>query len=343
MDPLVSILIPAFNSQEWIADTIESALAQTWPRKEIIVVDDGSTDQTLAIAQRFASKEVSVIPQKNQGATIARNEAYSLSQGDYIQWLDADDLLARDKIALQMKAVDRGVGNRTLLSSAWGHFMYRSHRAQFVPTSLWCDLAPVEWLLRKLGDNLYMQTATWLVSRELTEAAGPWDNRFRWSDDDGEYFCRVLLASDGTHFVPDARVFYRTTSMARLTYAGPREKKMESHMLSMQSHVRYILSLEDSARVRAACLRFLQVGLLAFYPQRPDIVEELENLAGKLGGRLEMPRLRWQYAWIQKLFGWDIGRRAQILLPQLKTSLIRSWDKALYRFDPQNPSDNSAT
>jgi len=57
----------------------------------------------------------------------------------------------------------------------------------------------------QLGQNLYMQTATWLVSRELTEAAGPWDTRLL-GDDDGEYFCRVLLASNGVRFVPEAKV-----------------------------------------------------------------------------------------------------------------------------------------
>src|SRR5262249_13271987 len=100
--PLVSILIPAFNAQEWIADTIRSALAQTWPKKEIIVVDDGSRDQTLSIAKQFVSKEVSVVAKGNEGAAATRNKAYSLSQGDYIQWLDADDLLAPDKIERQL-------------------------------------------------------------------------------------------------------------------------------------------------------------------------------------------------------------------------------------------------
>ena len=142
MKPLVSILIPAFNAQEWIADTITSAVRQTWPRKEIIVVDDGSRDRTLAIARRFASKEVSVVTQANQGAAAARNQAFSICQGDYIQWLDADDLLAPDKIARQIAAVDQGASKQTLLSSARGRFMYRPHRANFVPTLPWCDLSP---------------------------------------------------------------------------------------------------------------------------------------------------------------------------------------------------------
>ena len=134
MKPLVSILIPAFNAQEWIADTLKSAMGQTWPRKEIIVVDDGSRDQTLAIARGLGSKEVSVVTQANQGAAATRNRAYSICQGDYIQWLDADDLLEPDKIARQMDATDRDAGKRMLLSSAWGYFMYRVHRADFVPT-----------------------------------------------------------------------------------------------------------------------------------------------------------------------------------------------------------------
>src|SRR2546428_6654732 len=145
MKPLVSILIPAFDAEEWIADTITAAVRQTWPRKEIIVVDDGSRDHTLSIARQFSSKEVSVVTQANQGAAATRNRAFSICQGDYIQWLDADDLLAPDKIARQMAALDRGTSTRVLYSSAWGLFMYRPLIADFVSTPLWCDLRPVEW------------------------------------------------------------------------------------------------------------------------------------------------------------------------------------------------------
>ena len=333
MNPLVSILIPAFNAQEWIADTLKSAIGQTWPRKEIIVVDDGSRDQTLAIARGLGSKEVSVVTQANQGAAATRNRAYSICQGDYIQWLDADDLLAPDKIARQMDATDRDAGKRMLLSSAWGYFMYRVHRADFVPTPLWCDLSPVEWLLRKLGQNLHMQTATWLVSRELTEAAGPWNTQLL-GDDDGEYFCRVLLASDGTRFSPEARVYYRVSGPNSLSYIGRSERKMEAQFVSMQLHIGYLRSLEDSERVRAACVTYLQNWLPNFYPERLDLVEQAEQLAARLGGRLEIPPpLPWKYAWIQKGFGWPLAKRAQILLPGCKRSVTRSWDKTLSHFD----------
>src|SRR6201997_4866325 len=145
LKPLVSILIPAYNAEEWIADTVQSAIGQTWARKEIIVVDDGSRDRTAEVARRFASKEIAVVSVENQGAAAARNHALRLSQGDYIQWLDADDLLAPEKIAHQLGAVREGDDRRILLSSSWAFFYYRTRAARFLDTSLCQDLSPVEW------------------------------------------------------------------------------------------------------------------------------------------------------------------------------------------------------
>ena len=328
--PLVSILIPAYNAEKWVAGTIRSAIAQTWPRKEIIVVDDGSTDQTLAIARQFESDSVRVATQENQGAAAARNQAFSLSQGDYIQWLDADDLLAPDKIERQMAVLDAGSSRRTLLSSRWGTFMYRHNRAKFVPTSLWRDLSNTEWLVRKMEQNLHMPTAAWLASRELTEAAGPW-NIALCTDDDGEYFCRVLLASDGVRFVPESKVYYRFSGSNSVSYIGGSDRKRDAQWLSMKMHIGYLRSLEDSERTRAACVIYMQNWLVHFYPDRRDIIEQAEEFAGSLGGQLQPPRLAWKYSWIKAVFGWPLARRAQLFLLNLRWSCVRLWDKTLFR------------
>jgi glycosyltransferase involved in cell wall biosynthesis len=331
MKPLVSILIPAYNAERWIGDSIQSAIRQTWPNKEIIVVDDGSRDGTVATARRVASPEVTVVSVKNQGAAAARNHALQISRGDYIQWLDADDLLAPDKIERQLGALRAGDSRRILLSSAWAPFYYRTRNARFVRTALCHDLSPVEWLLRKMGNNLHMQTATWLTSRELAEAAGPWDTRLL-SDDDGEYFCRVLLKSEGTRFVPGPGVLYRVTSGGRLSQVGDDRKKV-ALLLSMQLHVRYLRSLEDSERVRMACLTYLRNWYMNFYPECPDLVAELQDMAEQLQDHLEEPRLRWKYAWIKPVFGWKAAKWAQAALPQIKSSCIRVCDKAMYRLE----------
>ena len=246
MKPLVSILIPAYNSREWIADTLRSAIAQTWPNKEIIVVDDGSTDQTLAIARQFESDTVHVFTQKNQGAAATRNTAFSLSHGDYIQWLDADDLLAPDKISKQLDALGESANKRTLLSGSWGQFMYRYRRTKFIPSALWCDLSPAEWLVRKMSQNAYMQTASWLASRELSEAAGTWDTRLL-GDDDGEYFCRVLLACDGVRFVPESKIYYRASGPGSLSYVGRSDKKREAQWCSIYDPIGSLVLLRPAS------------------------------------------------------------------------------------------------
>jgi glycosyltransferase involved in cell wall biosynthesis len=337
MKPLVSILIPAYNAETWINYTLQSAIAQTWQRKEIIVVDDGSTDQTPEMVRRFASKEVKVVSTDNQGLSGAVNNAYRLCQGDYIQELDADDLLAQDKIERQLAALREGDSKRILLSSPWASFYHRTSHARFVPNSLWQDLSPVEWLLRKMSENLHMQNATWLVSRELTEEAGPWDTRLDY-DQDGEYFCRVLLASEGTRFVPEARVFYRLSDSNRISYIGNSDKKKNSLVRSMRLHVQYIRSLEDSERVRKACLNYLHTWYENFYPDRPDIIAELQSLAAELQGRLEEPRLRWKYAWMKPILGWKAAKWAQRMLPETKASLLKRWDKAMFEFETRKAS-----
>jgi glycosyltransferase involved in cell wall biosynthesis len=327
---LVSILIPAYNSEGWIGDSLRSALSQTWNPKEIIVVDDGSTDRTLSVAQEFEADGVRVVTQRNQGAAAARNAAFALCSGSYIQWLDADDLLAPDKIALQAEVLESCGSKRTLMASAWGRFLYRYDRAEFTPTPLWCDLSPAEWLTRKMAENLHQQTATWLVTRELTEAAGPWNTKLL-GDDDGEYFCRVLLASDLVRFVPDSRVYYRAAGTGSLSYIGSSNAKLEAQWHSMKLHIGYLRSLEDSPEVRSACIRYLQNWLGFFHPERMDLVENAKLLANELGGELVTPRLSWKYHWLEAAFGLRMAKRAQVVLPAARWALMRSWDKALFK------------
>jgi glycosyltransferase involved in cell wall biosynthesis len=341
MEPLVSILVPAYNSQQWVAETIKSALGQTWPKKEIILVDDGSSDRTLHIARQFASKDVQVIAQPNQGASVARNTAFSLCQGDYIQWLDADDLLHPEKVEKQLRALEKGSTRRTLLSGAWGYFIYRQRKARFSPTSLWFNLTPLEWMVRKMGDNLQMQTDNWLVSRELSEAAGPWDPRL-WKNNDGEYFCRVIMASDHIRFVPDAKSYYRAAGFKSVTHICGSTKKLESLFLSMKLHIHYLLSMEDSNRTRLACVNYIRTRVPEFYPYRLDLVEKLKRVISELGGQFEEPRLSRKYNWIAKSFGWRLGWQAHHQLPKLRASLIIGWDKAMSQLESRSCASSRA-
>lgn len=332
--PLVSILTPAYNAEPWIADSIRSALRQTWPRTEIIVVDDGSSDGTLSVASTFTKEGVTVVSQNKSGASAARNHAYSLCQGDYIQWLDADDLLAPDKISRQMEFAQSAKDPFTLWASEWGRFLYRIKRAEFVPTPLWEDLSPLEWLLRKMTLNVWMQPGNWLVSRELTEAAGPWDERLSF-DDDGEYFCRVLLKCNQVKFVRGARAFYRATGPGSLSSVDYSDNKLESAWRSIRLHIQSLLQLEDSPRTRNAAVTFLQTWLPLFDPHRTDIIAEMQHHARMLGGEVAYLKLieplRRKFAWMEGIFGRNFAYWAQRRLPHFKHFVVRHWDRTLFQ------------
>lgn len=111
--PLVSVLIGAYNAEQWLSDALGSALGQTHPNVEVVVVDDGSTDGTLALAQSYAAAHpdrVVVATQQNQGACAARNRALELARGPLVKYLDADDALAPDALAVQVAHIEAAGG-----------------------------------------------------------------------------------------------------------------------------------------------------------------------------------------------------------------------------------------
>ena len=101
----------------------------------------------------------------------------------------------------------------------------------------------------------------------------------------------------------------------------------------MQLHMKYLQSLEDSERVRLACLRYLQTCFIYYYPEMSDIVREVERLANELGGQIVFPSLSWKYSWMKALLGLKLAKRTQGSVLSLKWSLVRLWDKALYKWE----------
>jgi hypothetical protein len=154
-------------------------------------------------------------------------------------------------------------------------------------------------------------------------------------DDDGEYFCRVLLASDGVKFVPEAKVFYRASGASSLSYVGRSSRKMEAQWRSMNLHMSYLLSLCDTPRARAACVTYMQNWMVHFYPERPDIFAEAAQKARDVGGDLNMPRLPRKYSWIAALFGWGAAKRALLALPRMRRAAERTWDRSVFRLQRQ--------
>ncbi|MCC5022263.1 MAG: glycosyltransferase family 2 protein [Candidatus Synoicihabitans palmerolidicus] len=119
--PEVSILIPCYNAAPWLAATLDSALSQIGVDFEVILVNDGSSDDSLALAQSYVARGVKVVSQPNSGAAAARNHGLRLARGEYIQFLDADDLLDATKIQRQLQRL-RSVPEGNIASAAWARF-----------------------------------------------------------------------------------------------------------------------------------------------------------------------------------------------------------------------------
>ncbi len=106
--PNVSVVIPCFNGERHLSAALASALAQTRPAAEILVIDDGSTDGSAAVAAAFGPS-VRVVRQQNQGESVARNRGFDLARGDWIAFLDADDVWHPDKLAAAVALTGPGV------------------------------------------------------------------------------------------------------------------------------------------------------------------------------------------------------------------------------------------
>jgi glycosyltransferase involved in cell wall biosynthesis len=328
MAQLVSILIPCYNAEKWLKYTIASVLGQTWPNKEIIIVDDGSTDCSLQIAKQYESNIVKVISQKNKGGSAARNKAFEYAQGSYIQWLDSDDILAPDKIEYQMKEAYHLKNPKILLSSSWAEFYYRCHKAKFVKSNLWNNLDPVEWLTTKFNEHVYMTNNTWLVSRELTELAGPWDERLSM-DQDGEYFSRIVAACEKVVFVPQAKCYYRRGSPKSIS-GGLSKKAKQSAILSKILCITYLRAIEDSEKTRKASLEFLKYDLDYHYLEQTSIKQHVNALAKELGGELSPPAKNWRLSLARVFLGRNLAEKTRRLWWVSNILAKANWDKLLY-------------
>ena len=308
MTPLVSILIPAHNAAAWLAATLESALAQTWAPVEIIVVDDGSSDDTLALARPFEPRGVRVFTQPNRGASAARNHALRLARGEFIQFLDADDLLAPDKIERQVKLLATSPVN-SIAAGPWGRFERDIALAVFTPEDNWRDAAPADWLALNFAGRGMMPPAAWLVPRALVDAVGPWDERLTLNDD-GEYFCRVLLASAGVRFCAEARTYYRSNLAGSLSRSRS-EAAWRSALLSHELCARHLLAHANNATTRRACADLFQRLAFAAWPESPGVVAEAEAAVRAHGGSAEQPGGGRFFQFTKAVFGWKFARRIQ--------------------------------
>jgi glycosyltransferase involved in cell wall biosynthesis len=307
--PTVSVLIPAYNAAAYLRDTLDSVLAQSWPHIEVIVVDDGSRDETLTIAQGYVSARIQVVTQANAGASSARNRAFALATGEYIQYLDADDLLHPDKLRAQLDCLQRRPSAQ-LSSSAWTIFTEVPDESTLRPTTLWRDYAdPAQWLVDAWENQVWMQPSAWLTHRSLIEAAGPWNEQISLHDD-GEFFSRVLLQARGVVFCPDAKSFYRKGIGDSLSSIRS-EKAVQSHLAVCKAYEARLLAVRDTSATRLACANNYQRLIFEYFPDYPAVCQQAASRVRALGGSTARPSVTPAFRLLSQVLGWKLSKRLQ--------------------------------
>lgn len=206
MEPLVSIIIPVYNSATFVEDAIRSALAQTYHNIEVIVVNDGSTDNSLRLIESIHDERLRVFSQINQGACVARNRGIAEAKGRYVKFLDSDDVLYPEAVASQVRQQAELGDNETV----FGDFDFIDERGKVfyqntIDEKSYCSSNQDLWFMK----NWEMLISCPLHRRDCLIANNGFDHKLRNGQ---ESFLHFMLSVKGVKFVyKPCRVFgYRS-------------------------------------------------------------------------------------------------------------------------------------
>lgn len=205
--PLVSVIIPAYNAEKTILETIQSIQVQTLSDLEIIVINDGSTDETVALVEAIADPRIRIISYENGGLPTARNRGIRNATGEFLSFIDADDLWTPDKLELQVEALRQN--SEAGVAYSWTAFI--DEKSQFLyawePLFYAGNIYP-DLLIR----NFISNGSNILVRRSTVERVGEFDPTLK-SVEDWEYYLRLAAISPFV-LVPHYQILYRRSTQA---------------------------------------------------------------------------------------------------------------------------------
>ena len=235
MNPLVSVIVPCYNQGRYLSEAIDSILDQTYSPIEIIVVDDGSTDNTSEVAQRYASL-IKYVFQNNQGLSAARNTGIKNSSGEYLQFLDSDDRLEPDKIRVQADLLNQ----HPEIGIVYGDVRYFTdgnpderkygfdENSQAWVINRWYNPSP---FFTKLLINNVMAVNCALVRCHIFERVGFFDERLR-AVEDWEFWIRCASKGIVFYFIESPESFALVRS--HLLSMSRDQNRMDKAFLDMR-------------------------------------------------------------------------------------------------------------
>jgi glycosyltransferase involved in cell wall biosynthesis len=314
MSDTLSVVIPAYNRATLLPITLASLLSQERVADEILVVDDGSTDNTAAVAEGFGSP-VRVIRQSNQGPGAARNRGLAEARGDFIHFFDSDDLALPNLHRVQLQALRQTKAD--LAYSPWLKAKLDARRG-IIPTNhvLQSKGMPAGSLVRALLTNWSTVPMVWLVRRSVAAEAGGFPSELHCGEDQ-LFFLSLLLADARVVHTPSTLLLYRDDQLDSLSnpvHPAGRQQQLvhwaRSLLLARHLCLQHGIEPADWFGFRRRASQALD-DLQGCAASQPGLVDELEQL---LHSSL-LPRFayRWSRRMQQKGEGLTsrlLGRRA---------------------------------
>ncbi len=281
----VTIVIPVYNAEDYLVSTLDSCLAQDASvLKEIIVIDDRSTDRSKQIIERYTAEHPGLIKHLSntgsKGAPAARNLGIKHASGTYIQFLDADDVLSENKLSAQFNAL-MNKSTYAVSSCSWCKFHKDTSDAQVRKQTIDKSYdTPWEWLIDSWSGKGMGQTGIWLVSKQLVAEVNGFDESLA-KNQDGDFFTKILLRAQSIEFCEEAMVYYRD----RTNNSVSKSKSAKAAWSVLKSYKAYedILNFTDIPKVRQALCRNYYRFVYQHYNKYPDLAIEAMNRAKHLG------------------------------------------------------------
>lgn len=238
--PKVSILIPCYNSEKYLGETLQSCINQDYSNIEIIIVDDGSTDNSYEVAERWANKYeiIHLYSQQNSGVCRARNYALKLSTGEYVVYVDADDIISPQMISSQVNVLETE-DDFTIATSAWGRFYSSTSDFRLENQKVYKDYENPVCLIEDLLNGGMFGLSCYLTPRRLLILSGEW-NEDLTINTDGEYFIRVLSNASKIKHSHGGFLYYRSNNLDSISRCTPNVSKGKSLLNSYELIYSYL-------------------------------------------------------------------------------------------------------
>jgi glycosyltransferase involved in cell wall biosynthesis len=274
---LVSVIIPAYNAEKYIVDCLNSIFNQTYKNIQVIVVNDGSTDDTEVLLTNLLDPRLEIIRQENRGASHAKNKGLENAKGCYIQYLDADDILSPDKIEKQILTI-KSKKNTVAVCKTLVFVDDIENWTNEIDTDIingtHTGLNFYKNILGAKGRIAMVQPNAYLIPRTIIEKSGPWLTEFYpCPDEDGEYFSRILLNTEEVIFTQGINYYRKNLNDLSLSRSYSLSRAT-NQLLTTERKCLNLISIDSSINSKKLLLYNISLVVYQFSSEYPEIIKQ---------------------------------------------------------------------